>query len=50
MRAHVDVLPRRNRHWAHLVEENERPDHLVRVAGQDAADREAAAKISWLTF
>src|SRR5262249_61449742 len=42
MRPHVHAAARRKPHRSHVVDEDERPDHLLLHGGQDAADGEAA--------
>ena len=42
MRPHVDALAGAEFRRAHVVEEDERPDHAALRRGQRAADREAA--------
>ena len=42
MRPHVEPLPDEELARSHLVEENERADHLPFLGRQDAADLEAA--------
>ncbi len=42
MRAHIEALPEQEFAGAHLVEEDERPDHLLAHGGQGAAHLEPA--------
>jgi hypothetical protein len=42
MRSHVHAAARREPHRSHVVDEDERPDHLLLHGGQDAADGEPA--------
>ena len=46
VRAHVHALAGDELHRAHLVEEDERPDHLPAPVRQRAADVEAVAKVA----
>src|SRR5262249_19297683 len=46
VRAHVHALAGREIDRAEVVEEDERPDHLVRVPRQNAAHHEAVAEIA----
>jgi hypothetical protein len=42
MRAHVEAIAWRQGGRAHVIEEDERPDHLLRQRRQDAADGKSA--------
>ena len=46
VRAHVESLPRRQRHRPHLVEEHIRADGALLRRGQDAAHLEAVAEVA----
>jgi hypothetical protein len=42
MRSHIQSVPRQELAWAHLIEENEGPDHLPLARRQGAAHLESA--------
>src|SRR4051812_14004992 len=46
MRSNVETLSRLELGRPHLVEEDERPDHLPRVRGQNTAHLETAAEVA----
>ena len=46
VRPHVEFLGQENIRRRHIIEKDERPDHLPVRRGQHAADRQAATKVA----